>query len=63
MSIKDKDKNNDNESVTANRIIPVITVFYAIKQAEQMIKIKKPKSFSGNKKAFLKYVTSIRFFI
>jgi hypothetical protein len=65
MSVKGKGKDDDNVSVTktAGRAIPVIIVSYAIEQAEQIIKIKKPKSFSGNREAFSEYVTSISFFI
>jgi hypothetical protein len=66
MSAKNKNKADDNDvsvTKTAGRVIPVITVFYAIEQAEQIIKIKKPKSFSDNRKAFSEYVTSIRLFI
>jgi hypothetical protein len=63
MSVKGKDRNDDNESVIINRVIPVITVFYVIEQAEQMIKIKESKPFSGNKKAFSEYITSVRLFI
>jgi hypothetical protein len=63
MLAKDKDKDDDSESVIAGRTIPVIIVFYAIEQAEQMIKIKESKPFSGNKKAFSEYVTSVRLFI
>jgi hypothetical protein len=48
---------------TIDRAIPAITIFYAIEQAEQMIKVKKPKPFSGNKKAFSEYVTLVRLFI
>jgi hypothetical protein len=63
MSAKSKDKDDDNESIIISRVIPAITVSYAIEQAEQMIKIKKSKSFSDNKKTFSKYVTLIRLFI
>jgi hypothetical protein len=63
MSAKGKGRDDDNESVTAGRATSAITVSYAIEQAEQMIKIKKPKPFSGNKEAFSEYVTSVRFFI
>jgi hypothetical protein len=34
MSAKGKDRDNDNELVTVNRVIPTITVSYAIEQAE-----------------------------
>jgi hypothetical protein len=63
MSVKGKDKDNDSESVIINRVIPAITVFYAIKQAEQMIKVKESKSFSGNREAFSEYVIFVRLFI
>jgi hypothetical protein len=63
MSAKDKDRDNDSKSVIAGRAIPAIIIFYAIEQVEQMIKIKKPKPFSGNKKAFSEYITSVRLFI
>jgi hypothetical protein len=52
MSAKNKNKDNDNESVTVSRAIPAIIISYTIEQAEQIIKIKEPKFFSGNKKAF-----------
>jgi hypothetical protein len=63
MSVKDKGKDNNNESVTVNRIIPVITVFYAIEQAEQMIKVKKSKPFSDNRETFSEYIIFVRLFI
>jgi hypothetical protein len=63
MSVKGKGRNDDSESVTVNRVIPAITVFYAIKQVKQMIKVKESKSFSGNREAFSEYVTSVRLFI
>jgi hypothetical protein len=63
MSTKNKDRDDDNESVIISYVIPVIIVFYAIEQAKQMIKVKKPKPFFDNKKAFSEYVTSVRFFI
>jgi hypothetical protein len=63
MSVKSKDRDNDNESVTVSRATSVIIVFYAIEQAEQMIKVKKSKSFSGNKETFSEYVISVRLFI
>jgi hypothetical protein len=63
MSAKGKGRDDDNESVTAGRATPVITVSYAIEQAEQMIKVKESKSFSGNREAFSEYVTSVRLFI
>jgi hypothetical protein len=65
MSAKGKGKaDNNNVSVTetAGRVIPAPTVSYVIEQAKQMIKVKESKPFSGNKKAFSEYVTSIRFF-
>jgi hypothetical protein len=34
MLAKGKGKDNDNESITANRVIPAIIVSYAIKQAK-----------------------------
>jgi hypothetical protein len=34
MSVKGKNKDDDNESVITGRVISVIIVFYAIKQAE-----------------------------
>jgi hypothetical protein len=63
MSIKGKNRDDDNESVIIGRIISVIIVFYVIEQAEQIIKIKKSKFFSDNREAFLEYVTLIRLFI
>jgi hypothetical protein len=63
MSAKDKNRNNDNESVTAGRAIPAIIISYTIEQMEQMIKVKESKFFNGNKKAFSEYVTSVRLFI
>jgi hypothetical protein len=63
MSVKGKDRDNDNESITIGRVIPAITVFYAIEQAEQMIKIKEFKSFFDNKETFSEYVIFVRFFI
>jgi hypothetical protein len=63
MSVKSKDRDDDNESIIVSRAIPVTTIFYAIEQAEQMIKIKKSKPFSGNKKAFSEYIISVRLFI
>jgi hypothetical protein len=63
MSVKDKGKDNDNESVTVNRVIPVITVFYVIEQAEQMIKVKKSKPFSDNRETFSEYIIFVRLFI
>jgi hypothetical protein len=63
MSVKGKGKDDDNELVIVSRVIPVIIIFYAIEQAEQMIKVKESKPFSGNKKAFSEYVTSVRLFI
>jgi hypothetical protein len=63
MSAKGKNKDNDNESVTAGRVISAITVFYAIEQAEQMIKVKESKLFSGNREAFSEYVIFVRLFI
>jgi hypothetical protein len=62
MSVKDKSKDDDNESVV-NRVIPAIIVFYAIEQVEQMIKMKESKFFNGNREAFSEYVTSVRLFI
>jgi hypothetical protein len=62
MSVKSKDREDDNESVVG-RVIPVITISYVIEQAEQMIKVKEPKPFSGNRETFSEYVTSVRFFI
>jgi hypothetical protein len=62
MSVKSKDKDDDNESV-AGRVIPAITVFYVIEQAEQMIKVKEFKPFISNREAFSKYITFIRLFI
>jgi hypothetical protein len=38
-------------------------ISYAIKQVEQMIKVKEFKPFSGNREAFSEYVTLIRLFI
>jgi hypothetical protein len=63
MSAKDKDRDDDNESVIAGRVIPVTIIFYVIEQAEQMIKIKKSKFFSGNRKAFSEYIIFVRLFI
>jgi hypothetical protein len=63
MSIKSKGKDDDNESVITGRAIPVIIIFYAIEQAEQMIKVKEFKPFFDNKEAFSEYVTLVRFFI
>jgi hypothetical protein len=63
MSAKGKGRDDDNESVTAGRATPATTVSYAIEQAEQMIKVKEPKPFSGNREAFSEYVTSVRLFI
>jgi hypothetical protein len=63
MSTKGKGKDDDNELIIIGRAIPAITVSYAIKQVEQMIKVKEPKSFSGNRKAFSEYITSVRLFI
>jgi hypothetical protein len=66
MSTKSKDKaDDDNVSVSdaAGNAIPVTQVSYAIEQAKQMIKVKKPKSFTGNRKAFSEYITSVRLFI
>jgi hypothetical protein len=62
MLVKGKDRDDDNESVIG-RATPVITVFYAIEQAEQILKIKESKSFTGNREAFSEYITSIRLFI
>jgi hypothetical protein len=63
MSAKGKNRDDDNKSVITGRIIPAIIVFYTIEQAEQMIKVKEFKSFSGNKKAFSEYIISVRLFI
>jgi hypothetical protein len=63
MSVKDKGRDDDNESVIVGRVIPVIIIFYAIEQAEQIIKVKESKFFSGNKETFSKYVILIRLFI
>jgi hypothetical protein len=63
MSVKGKDKADDDSESVIGRAIPVITVFYAIEQAEQMIKVKESKPFSSNREAFSEYVTLIRFFI
>jgi hypothetical protein len=46
---------------TAGRVIPVIIIFYVIEQAEQMIKIKESKPFTGNRETFLEYVIFVRF--
>jgi hypothetical protein len=63
MSIKNKNKNDDNESVIIGRVISAIIIFYVIEQAEQIIKVKESKSFSGNREAFSEYITLIRLFI
>jgi hypothetical protein len=66
MSAKGKGKaDDDNVSVSdaAGNATPAIQVSYTIEQAEQMIKVKEPKPFTGNRKAFSEYVTSVRLFI
>jgi hypothetical protein len=62
MSVKGKGRDDDNELVTG-RAIPAAIVSYAIEQAEQIIKMKEPKPFIGNREAFSEYVTSVRLFI
>jgi hypothetical protein len=56
---------DDNVSVagTAGQATPATQVSYAIEQVEQMIKVKEPKPFNGNREAFSEYVTSVRLFI
>jgi hypothetical protein len=66
MSTKGKGKaDDDNVSVTnaAGNATPAIQVSYAIEQTEQMIKVKKPKSFTGNRETFSEYITFVRLFI
>jgi hypothetical protein len=63
MSTKGKGRDDDNESVIIGRAIPATIISYAIEQVEQMIKVKKPKPFFGNRKTFSEYVTLIRLFI
>jgi hypothetical protein len=65
MSIKGKGRDDDDMSITntVGRAIPAIIIFYAIEQAEQMIKIKESKFFIGNREAFSEYITSVRLFI
>ena len=66
MSAKGKDKaDDDNVSVTdaTGNVTPVIQVSYTIEQMEQIIKVKKPKFFTDNRKTFSEYVTSVRLFI
>jgi hypothetical protein len=56
---------DDNMSVSGavNNVTPAIQVSYTIKQAEQIIKVKESKSFTGNREAFSEYVTFVRLFI
>jgi predicted nucleic acid-binding protein len=66
MSAKGKSKaDDDNMSVAgiAGQITPATQIFYAIEQVKQMIKMKKPKSFTDNRKTFSEYITFIRLFI
>ena len=63
MSAKGKSRDNDNESVITSRATPVTIISYAIEQAEQMIKVKESKSFSGNREAFSEYIIFVRLFI
>jgi len=66
MSAKDKSKaDDDNMSIasTAGQTTPTTQISYTIEQVKQIIKVKEPKPFTGNREAFSEYVTSVRLFI